>query len=128
MNLLLDTHSMLWFIEGNERLTLPARSAITDPVNRTFVSVASLWEIVIKVSLGKLSVTVPIEVLLHKALDLNGFHTLAIETKHLATLLNLPLHHRDSFDRMMVAQALTERMTVVSADGAFDEYGIGRIW
>lgn len=122
MKLLLDTHVFLWFIMGSSNLTPQARALIEDDKNRKFISVASLWEIAIKSSIGKLSLSAPFDQLIPQQLSLNGFELLPIEIAHLATVTTLPFHHRDPFDRLLIAQAVSEKMPVVSSDAAFDAY------
>jgi PIN domain nuclease of toxin-antitoxin system len=125
---LLDTHSFLWFISGNERLSQTARSFIDDLDNVVYVSLASLWEIAIKHSLGKLALHLPFEELLTEELAGQGIEVLEIELRHLAELTRLPLHHRDPFDRLLVAQAVADSMPVISVDEALDAYGVQRLW
>ena len=128
MNLILDSHAFLWFVGNAPKLSVAAREAIEDPSNRKWVSIASLWEITIKVSIGKLNVAEPIAPFLSRELQNNKFIALDITFDHLAELSNLPLHHRDPFDRLIVSQAVGSSMSIVSADGALDAYGISRIW
>jgi PIN domain nuclease of toxin-antitoxin system len=125
---LLDTHSFLWFISGNERLSDPARTFIGDPDNLVYVSVASIWEIAIKHSLGKLALHRPFEELLTAELSGQGLEVLGIELRHLAELTRLPLHHRDPFDRLLVAQAIADSMPIISVDETLDAYGVQRLW
>jgi PIN domain nuclease of toxin-antitoxin system len=122
MKLLLDTHVFLWFIMGSPHLSAEARALIEDEKNRKFISVASLWEIAIKSSIGKLSLSAAFDQLIPQQLSLNGFELLPIEIAHLATVTTLPFHHRDPFDRLLIAQAMTEQMPIVSSDSAFDAY------
>jgi len=122
MKLLLDTHIFLWFIMGSPNLTSQARALIEDDKNRKFISVVSLWEIAIKSSIGKLNLSAPFDQLIPQQLSLNGFELLPIEIAHLATVTTLPFHHRDPFDRLLIAQAVTEKMPFVSSDSAFDAY------
>jgi len=122
MKLLLDTHIFLWFIVGSPHLTAEDRALIEDERNRKFISVASLWEIAIKSSIGKLTLSAPFDQLIPQQLSLNGFELLPIDIPHLATVATLPFHHRDPFDRLLIAQAVTEKMPVVSSDSAFDAY------
>ena len=124
MRLLLDTHIFLWFVSGDPKMSATTRTLLTDPDNQRFVSVASVWEMSIKHSLGKLELGAPFETLIPDALSRNGFSTLPIEFKHLVALNKLPLHHRDPFDRLVIAQAITEQMTVVSADLIFGSYPV----
>lgn len=128
MNLLLDTHSFLWFIGGNTNLSPTARSLIEDTSNQPFLSLASLWEIAIKSSLGKLTLAQPFEVLMPRQMELNGIKPLNIELDDLALVAKLPLHHRDPFDRLLVAQAIERQIPVISADMAFEFYGVQRLW
>jgi PIN domain nuclease of toxin-antitoxin system len=128
MRLLLDTHSFLWFIGGSERISEKARALIEDASNRSFISIASLWEMAIKLSIGKLSLAQPLDVLIPKQMWLNGFDLLEIEINHLETVADLPFHHRDPFDRLLIAQAMVEHMPIVSADVEFDAYPVERLW
>ena len=128
MELLLDTHSLLWFIAGDKKLSKHAKSLITDINNRTLVSVVSLWEIVIKVGKGKLILSRPFEELLPEQLALNDIERLPIKLEHLFVLAQLPLHHGDPFDRMIIAQAIAENLPIVSKDSLFDEYPVQIIW
>ena len=123
MRLLLDTHAFLWFVMGDPRLSSAARDAIEDPVHETWLSVASVWEIAIKHSLGKLTLTEP-----SPRDPSERFSTAPHRLTHLLRVNVLPFHHRDPFDRLLVAQSLTERMSVVSIEAGFDAYGVTRIW
>jgi len=126
MKLLFDTGVFLWFIMGSPALADHARALIEDEANERFISVASLWEIAIKSSIGKLTLTAPFDMLIPEQLRLNGFELLKIEIEHIAILATLPFHHRDPFDRILIAQAMVERMPIVSTDAAFDAYSITR--
>jgi PIN domain nuclease of toxin-antitoxin system len=128
MKVLLDTHAFLWFIMGSADLSVNARALIEDPANERLLSVASLWEIAIKTSLGKLTLSAPFDELIPAQLKLNGIDLLNIKVDHLSTLTTLPFHHRDPFDRLIIAQAIVEKLPVVSLDGAFDTYGVTRHW
>src|SRR5881394_53712 len=128
MKLLLDTHAFLWFIMGSANLSVNARALIEYTSNERFLSVASLWEIAIKTSLGKLTLSAPFDKLIPAQLDLNGIDLLNIQVDHLSTLATLPFHHRDPFDRLVIAQAIVEKLTVISLDGGFDLYGVTRRW
>ena len=127
MNLLLDTQVFLWFIGGDSRLSRKAMDAIEDGANRKAVSAASLWEIAIKISLGKLKLAAPLKDILPRQIDLNGFDLLYIHVRHLWRVCELPFHHRDPFDRLLVAQCEVDGMTVASAYPIFDRYGVRRI-
>ncbi|MGI8544149.1 MAG: type II toxin-antitoxin system VapC family toxin [Aridibacter sp.] len=128
MKLLLDTHTLLWFIAGDSNLSAAARSLIEDAGNEKFVSAASLWEIAIKISIGKMSLTTTFDALFPHQFDINGFEILPIEIKHISQVISLPFHHRDPFDRIIIAQAIEENMTLVSIDAVFDNYPITRLW
>ena len=128
MRLLLDTHTVLWFLEGSPKLSANAKQAIEDVANEAFLSVASLWEITIKVSLGKLVLSASINDLANTELSRAGIKLLDITVDHLTTLSQLPFHHRDPFDRMIISQAMAESLAVVGVDPAFDHYPIHRVW
>lgn len=128
MNLLLDTHTYLWFIAGDERLSIAAREVIENPDNLKIISTASLWEITIKYSLGKLQLKVGLQKVLTDYISTNGFNLLPIETSHLLELSRLAMHHRDPFDRLLIAQAKSDHLAVCSADRFFKDYGIDVIW
>jgi PIN domain nuclease of toxin-antitoxin system len=128
MRALLDTNSFLWFISGNDKLSNTAKSFITDLNNELILSTASLWEIAIKVSLGKLELLQPFNTLIPQQLDENDIAILPITLEHLSGLIDLSFHHRDPFDRLIIAQALTEEIPVISSDSAFSEYPVEIIW
>lgn len=128
MKLLLDTHALLWLVSGDARLPRSALSALQADGTVNFISIASFWEIGIKTGLGKLDLgDDPLPKLFERA-DSDGLRRLAIEPEHCQYLHRLPRHHRDPFDRMLVAQALADNLTVVSADPSFDAYGVARLW
>jgi len=128
MRLLLDTHSFLWFINGSPQISTSARTLIEDASNQPFLSVASLWEMAIKVSIGKLSLGQPFETLIPQQLSLNGIALLGITISHTAVVTKLPFHHRDPFDQLLIAQAMVEQIPIVSGDTAFDMYTVTRLW
>jgi PIN domain nuclease of toxin-antitoxin system len=128
MKLLLDTHSFLWFVQGDPKLSETARQLAEDPMNDRFVSMASVWEIGIKISVGKLRLESAVDLFVPEQLYLNGMGLLSITVGHIAAVSSLPFHHRDPFDRMLIAQAQVEQMTIVSVDAALDAYGIARLW
>jgi PIN domain nuclease of toxin-antitoxin system len=123
---LLDTHAFLWWCEDSPELSAKARKAIV--ANDCFISMASFWEIAIKLSLNKLRLPAPIERYLPEQMSLNGFETLEITFRQIAGTVALPWHHRDPFDRLLAAQALEEKISIVSRDAVLDSYGINRIW
>jgi PIN domain nuclease of toxin-antitoxin system len=128
MNLLLDTHTFLWFIDDDPKLSPTARALIEDANNRVYLSVASLWEMAIKISLDKLRLAQPFDVLLPQQLGLNHIDLLDITVAHAAAVVTLPFHHRDPFDRLLIAQASSEVIPIVGSDVAFDAYPITRLW
>ena len=128
MRLLLDTHAFLWWIADDARLSKRARSAIATRRDECFVSIASCWEIAIKVSLEKLKLEAPVDRFIPEQLGVNSFSLLPIEFAHVARVARLPFHHRDPFDRLLAAQGLIDDLTVVSADPIFRRYGVKRVW
>ena len=128
MNVLLDTHVLLWYYLDDPRLSAPARAIIQDPATTIFISAASHWEIAIKLSIGKYTLHVPFGTFIQEAVFDNGFRFLPVEPQHSAALIGLPFHHRDPFDRFIVTQAMVEDMPIVSADTILDSYPIRRLW
>lgn len=128
MRILLDTQAFLWFITDDTKLSVFARSLIENPDNDRLLSIAGLWEVAIKMSLGKLDLEKPFEELIPHQLELNDIEVLAIKIVHLKKVSSLPFHHRDPFDRLIIAQSLVEQLPIVSIDTKFDEYGIERLW
>lgn len=128
MRLLLDTHALLWFVLEDPRLSIDSQSVITNPNNQILVSIASLWEIAIKISIGKYQLSDPFESFWLEQLKLNRFTLLNVAIQHTARIITLPFHHRDPFDRLIIAQALVERIPIVSVDDVFDLYGVSRVW
>lgn len=128
MRVLLDTHSFLWFVLGDAKLGRQARTLIESSANEKFISPASYWEIAVTISIGKYILPQPYGEFMGKAIDGSGFIILPIAPIHAAALTNLPFHHRDPFDRMMIAQAIVEGMPIVSCDQAFDAYPLTRVW
>ncbi len=128
MKVLLDTHTLIWAIEGDDRLSPKSIELIESPKNTPCYSLVSIWEIAIKVQLGKLSISSPIDESLEALLEDNGFEQIPIHFKHVCHVGNLPLHHRDPFDRLLVAQAETEDIPLISKDSTLEQYNISRIW
>ena len=128
MRLLLDTHTLLWFVLGDAKLTGTARARIDDPTNEKLVSPASFWEIAIKVSINKLALFQTYDEFIDRGIYQNGFQILPVEPRHTAALIAMPFHHKDPFDRLLIAQALVEGIPILSADGVFDPYGVTRLW
>jgi PIN domain nuclease of toxin-antitoxin system len=128
MRLLLDSHTFLWFVLNDPQLSGVALNLVHDPANDILISPASYWEIAIKVRLGKINLNASYDDFMHRGIVGNDFEILPIEPRHTSLLTTLPLHHRDPFDRLLVAQALTEAVPIVSTDAAFDSYGVQRLW
>lgn len=128
MNLLLDTHALIWFLENDPQLSIRARDAICDPHNHCHESDATAWESAIKLSLGKMKLPMPHERLFPEGLLQLGFFLLPICHPHLHQIVHLPFHHRDPFDRMLIAQAQVEKMTLVSCDPNFPAYDVPLLW
>lgn len=128
MRVLLDTHAFLWWVEDAPTLSKRARTAISNPGNECLLSLASCWEMAIKLSLGKLRLPSAIERFIPEQLAANAIRQLGIDFRHVARVATLPFHHRDPFDRLLAAQALEERCVVLSADPMFQKYGVKRIW
>lgn len=128
MTLLLDTQALLWFLLDDPHLSGHARSLMTDPANDLLVSPASLWEIAIKISLHKYTLPEGFADFMERQIAENDLIVLPISVKHVAVVATLPFHHRDPFDRLLVAQAMSENIPVLSADTAFDLYPVKRMW
>jgi len=128
MKILLATHAFLWFVNGDSNLTETARGLIEDLENQRFLSVASLWEMSIKSSIGKLELSLSFEVLVQREVYGNAISLLAIQPSHLDVLTKLPFHHKDPFDRLIIAQGLTEKMAIITKDNFFDSYSVVRLW
>lgn len=128
MRILLDTHTFLWFVLGDARISSPARALIEDLGHEKLISPALDWELAIKISISKYVLHEPYDSFLERGIKQNGFLILPIEPRHTAALTTLPFHHRDPFDRLMIAQAIVEQLPIVSADAAFDDYPITRLW
>lgn len=127
MRLLLDTHVLILFINGDKKLPVKSRKLISDPDNLCFLSIASIWEIAIKLSLGKLELQSDFAEITH-ILIANHIEVMPISFEHLQTLLKLEYHHRDPFDRIMISQGISENMAIVSKDDIFTSYPVKLIW
>ena len=126
MDVLLDTHILLWAWNGDARLEKSHRELLVSQEVRAFVSIVSLWEIAIKKSVGKLELKAPLEELVASLPEFQ-FELLPLRMEHISSVGNLPLHHRDPFDRMLIAQAKHEGMHLLTADPHFEAYGVGLI-
>jgi PIN domain nuclease of toxin-antitoxin system len=128
MRLLLDTQALIWYVDQDHLLSRPAHAAITDPQNDLLVSAASIWEIAIKIGIGKLRLSLPFKPWITKAISDLGLSTLPITIDFADAQASLPLHHGDPFDRLIIAQSLVEAVSIVSNDVQFDAYGVTRVW
>ena len=128
MRLLLDTHTFVWYVTNNQKLSSTARQLINEGNNEVLLSIVSIWEMAIKHSIGKLSFELPFEIFISQQLAVNNFDLLNIKISYLNVVANLPLHHRDPFDRLIIAQAMVEQIPVVGTDEIFDSYLIQRLW
>lgn len=121
MRILIDTHVLLWWLRDDRRLSASMKECIADPANDIYVSVASLWEIVVKIRVGKLDADVS-EIM--RDVDAQGFKILDISPEHFLTLQELPIHHRDPFDHLLIAQSMTEKFVFMSCDQFVHLYGV----
>ncbi|MDQ7016131.1 MAG: type II toxin-antitoxin system VapC family toxin [Gammaproteobacteria bacterium] len=128
MRLLLDTHIFLWLNSEPAKLSVKALEACSNPDNHLYLSLISLWEIQIKAQLGKLHLQSSWQKMLEVQRVENGLQTLPLSENHIKQLGQLPSHHKDPFDRLLIAQAQTEEMLLVSADGVFTAYDVDLIW
>ena len=127
MRYILDTHTLIWYFEDNSELSFKAKSIIEDIDNEIFVSMASLWEIGIKVGLGKLIIPFDIDEIMAR-IRKESMNMITIDVNHVKGIQTLPHHHRDPFDRMIIAQAKAENCTVITRDAAFDAYDVPVLW
>lgn len=127
MKILIDTHTFLWFINDHPNLSNNAAELLESDID-ILLSIASLWEIAIKVNLKKLLLPDAYETFIPKQLTQNSIEVLPVTIEHLTVVAKLPLHHRDPFDRLLIAQAIAENIEIISADRKFDSYGINRRW
>jgi PIN domain nuclease of toxin-antitoxin system len=128
MLFLLDTHTFLWLASDHPRLSPRAREVFLSDENEFLLSIASIWEVAIKSSLGRLELALPLPQLIERQIEQMGLQVLPITVQHAVAVEKLPFHHRDPFDRMLIAQSMLEGAPVLGTDTAFDAYGIDRIW
>lgn len=127
MRVLLDTHVLLWWFKNDSRISSRAASSLSDQKNTILISAAAAWEIAIKVRLGKMEVG-PLVPDLNRYLQEEGFLELPVNIMHAMRVGSLPLHHRDPFDRLLIAQAQVENIPIMTADAGFDRYDVTVIW
>jgi PIN domain nuclease of toxin-antitoxin system len=128
VRLLIDTHTLIWAMDDATQLSGPAATALQDPANDLLLSAATVWELAIKVGQGKLKLSLPYRQWVDKAIADLGLTILPVTVEYADRQAGLPPHHKDPFDRLIIAQALVEGISVVCADPAFDAYGVTRIW
>jgi PIN domain nuclease of toxin-antitoxin system len=128
MRLLLDTHTFIWYVTDNPRLSTHVKLLIEDENNEKLVSIASIWEMAIKHSIGRLNFSLPFIEFVGQQLTVSNIGLLEINLQHIEVVASLPLHHRDPFDRLIIAQSLAEQIPILSVDAIFDAYAIARVW
>lgn len=128
MTALIDTHTFLWMVDDESRLSAASPAFVKDPANRLLLSITSAWEIAIKVGNGRLTIGVSLHDLLTSVLGTLSIDLIAITPAHFVSVSSLPDHHRDPFDRLIAAQFIVEALPIVSVDSALDAYGVTRIW
>ena len=127
-NYLLDTHTFLWFLSGDKQLYSTAINSILDTNSSNFISIASIWEIAIKLSIGKLKLKITLAQLKDEIIK-NGFEILPLDFEHIIKLSSLENHHKDTFDRIIIAQAISEKLNIISKDNNFESYkNVKVIW
>ena len=128
MRLLIDSHTLIWASDDPTKLSAPATTALSDPANDLLLSAATIWELAIKIGLGKLKLSLPYRQWIEKAITDLQLDILPVTVEYAEKQITLANHHKDPFDRLIIAQALVEGINVVCADPVFDAYGITRIW
>lgn len=128
MRLLVDTHTLIWAVDDPTKLSGPAKIALQDPANELLLSAATVWELAIKIGLGKLALSLPYRPWLEKAIVDLQLTILPVTVEDAEHLIRLPKHHKDPFDRFLIAQALVEGVGIVCADTIFDRYGAIHLW
>lgn len=127
MRVLIDTQAFIWFVENDKQLPAKIKKELEDSDNMIIISIASLWEMTIKITLDKLHLGCDIEEMIDKVYR-NGFEILPILPEHIVKLSTLEYFHRDPFDRIIISQGLSENLAIVSSDKVFDDYGVKRKW
>ncbi|HEV8605275.1 MAG TPA: type II toxin-antitoxin system VapC family toxin [Tepidisphaeraceae bacterium] len=128
MRALLDTHAFLWFVRGDQRLSARAQDVIEDADSELILSTASAWEIIIKAGIGRLKLEIDADLFLREQLATNQIEPLPIQLEHTLAIASLPSHHRDPFDRIIIAQGITERLPIITGDSEFSKYRVPLIW
>ncbi len=128
MRLLLDTHTFIWYVTDNPRLSAHVKLLIEDENNEKLVSIASIWEMAIKHSIGRLNFSLPFIEFVRQQLTVSNIGLLEINLQQIEVVASLPLHHRDPFDRLIIAQSMAQQIPILSVDAIFDAYAIARVW
>lgn len=128
MTYLIDTHAIIWFMKGDPMLSEKAREIILTDYKNCYISIVSFWEMAIKININKLDLGLPFEEVESWSIENGLSNFLNVEIPHTVTLAQLPFHHRDPFDRTLIAQALNEKLTVITKEKLFEEYGVTRLW
>jgi PIN domain nuclease of toxin-antitoxin system len=128
MRVLLDTHALLWFFAGDNKLSQPAKTIIDDVEVTKLISIASIWEMTIKQARGKLNLETTAAIYARQKLSIQSFQLLSVEISHLEALSLLAAHHNDPFDRIMISQAISENIQLISCDQFFPNYPVQLIW
>ena len=128
MKYLIDTHTLLWIVTKNPKLSDKAKAIYLNPENEILISLASIWEMAIKISIKKLSIDEPLKDFIRNHVKGNDIKILNVELSHILALENLPFFHRDPFDRLIICQSINEDVPIISADRLFDSYHVNRIW
>ena len=128
MRVLIDSHALIWYVDQDNLLSPSSYAAISDPTNELLLSAGSIWEIGIKVGLGKIILTQPFKLWINQAISDLDITVLPLSVEYVDVQSNLPRHHGDPFDRLIVAQSIIEQVPIISADPNLDAYGITRVW
>ncbi len=128
MRALLDSHTLIWAADEPAKVSAPAMRVMQNPANELLISAVTIWEVAIKVAVGKLPLSLPYRQWMDRAIADQGLTILAITLAHAERQISLPFHHRDPFDRLLASQPLVEGIALVSGDAIFDAYGVNRIW
>jgi PIN domain nuclease of toxin-antitoxin system len=128
MRILIDTHVFIWWTSDSQKLSPRVYNLLTNPNTEALLSIVSIWEMQIKLSLGKLQLKVSLPELVNDEIRRNRIELLQLDISHIYALSSLPQHHRDPFDRLLIAQSMSEGLEIVSVDENFDAYGVQRFW
>lgn len=128
MKYLIDTHTLLWIVTNDPKLSAKAKDLYLDSENEIFISLASIWELSIKSSIGKISLEQPLDEFVDEHVKGNDIRILKIELPHVLRIENLPFYHRDPFDRLIISQSIEDNIPIIGSDKTFDSYPIKRIW